>query len=156
MDTGGAARYRSTYNCCYKKVDGIIVVFDITDKKSFEDIHDYFLPKIQEHGNDEIPVIIIGNKSDLKNSREVSIEEAFELAAQYNYPYKETSCLDNYNLNEIFEYIIKSVKYYIENNEHYVNNRNTISLQNNNHENHNLDIYNNNVNNYRRNKCKRC
>ena len=154
MEIGGAAIYRSAYESDYKKVDGFIVVFDITDKKSFEDIHDYFLPKIQDDGNDEIPVIIIGNKSDLKNSREVSIEDAFELASKYNYPYKETSCLNNTNLNEIFEYIIKSVKYYIENKDPYVNHRNRIYLQNNNHENHNLDIFGNNVNNYGRNKCK--
>ena len=133
MDTGGSIRYRSINESFYKKVDGFIVVFDITNQNTFDEVRDYFLPKIRENSNDEIPILIIGNKKDLKDSREVSIDDGYELAAQYNCVYKETSCLENYNLNEIFEDIIKGVNYYIENNTNYIHHRDTISLQSQNH-----------------------
>lgn len=156
LDTGGAIRYRSTNECYYKKVEGFMVVFDITNRQSFEDLNNYFLPKIQEYGNEEIPVMIIGNKRDMKDSREVSIDEAYELAEQFNYIYKETSCLENYNLNEIFEDIIQNVKYYIENSQHYAH-RDTITLNRNNHRDDNSNIENNSsLNNNRRHKRNGC
>jgi len=150
FDTGGAVRLRKTNEFFYKKVDGFIVVFDITNKNTFDDIRDYFLPKIRENSKDDIPILIIGNKKDLKYLREVSIDEADELAFQYNCTYKEASCLEYYNLNEIFEDIIEDVKSYIEAN--HINHIDTISLGIQNDNDSNLNIGNNN----RRNICKSC
>ena len=152
MDTGGSIRFRLTNECFYKKVDGFIVVFDITNRNTFDDVRDYYLPKIRESSNDEIPILIIGNKKDLRDSREVFIDDAYELAAQYNCVYKEASCLENYNLNEIFEDIIEGVKSYIENNQNYIHHRDTISLLNQNNRDSNLSIGINN----RRHICKTC
>ena len=85
-----------------------------------------------------------------------SIDEAYELAEQFNYIYKETSCLENYNLNEIFEDIIQNVKYYIENSQHYAH-RDTITLNRNNHRDDNSNIENNSsLNNNRRHKRNGC
>ena len=58
-------RLRSTNESYYKKADGFIVVFDITNQNSFDDIRDYFLPKIRKYSSDEVPILIIGNKKDL-------------------------------------------------------------------------------------------
>ena len=70
--------------------------------------------------------------------------------------YKETSCLENYNLNEIFEDIIQNVKYYIENSQHYAH-RDTITLNRNNHRDDNSNIENNSsLNNNRRHKRNGC
>ena len=77
-------RLRSTNETYYKKADGFIVVFDITNQNSFDDIRDYFLPKIRQNSIEEIPILIIGNKKDLADSREVSIDDGYDLAAQYN------------------------------------------------------------------------
>ena len=108
------------------------------------------MPKIRENSSDEVPILIIGNKKDLADSREVSIDDGYDLAAQYNCVYKETSCLENYNLNEIFEDIIEDVKSYIEAN--HINHIDTISLGIQNDNDSNLNIGNNN----RRNICKGC
>ena len=153
LDTGGSIRFRTSNESFYKKVDGFIVVFDITRRNTFEDIRNYFLPKIRENSNDEIPILIIGNKKDLRDSREVSIYEGYELAGECNNClYKEASCIENYNLYEIFEDIIEDVRSYIENNPNYINHRDTISLQRENHRDNNLNI----GNNRRRPRCRNC
>ena len=155
IDSGGANRFRMTNEVFYPKVDGCILVFDITDQKSFDDIKDYFIPKVQNLCKENIPVIILGNKKDLNDSRVISIDEAFELASKYNYTYKEVSCIDNYNLIGIFEDIIEKSKSYVENNVHYENNLakniNSINVENSvllNNENREL--------NQQRKKCCKC
>ena len=89
----------------------------------------------------------------MRDSREVSIYEGYELAGECNNcTYKEASCLENYNLYEIFEDIIEDVRSYIENNPNYINHRDTISLEMQNHRDNNLNI----GNNRRRPRCRNC
>ena len=155
IDSGGAIRFRITNEVFYPKVDGCILVFDITNEKSFNDIKDYYIPKVQELCKENIPVIILGNKKDLNDLRVISIEEAFELASKYNYSYKEVSCNENYNLIGIFEDIIEKSKSYVENNEHYDNN--LIEISNNvNDANSALLNNENNELNRQRKKCCKC
>ena len=156
MDTGGASKYKSSYEAEYKKAEGFIVVFDLTSQESFDEVSDYFLPKIREY-NDDAPVLIIGNKKDLKDSRKISINEGFDLADKYKANYEETSCIEsNSNLYQTFEGIIEQVKDYIEMKEHYENNNmnNNIYLQGNNEGDNNNRNNNNGRNN--RNRCKKC
>lgn len=155
IDSGGAYRFRIISEVFYPKVDGCILVFDITNRKSFDDIKDYFIPKVQELCKENIPVLILGNKKDLNDSRVISIEEAFELASKYDYTYKEVSCIENYNLIGIFQDIIEKSKSYVEKNAHYENNlienRNSINDVN--------SVLLNNENreiNQQRKKCCKC
>lgn len=127
----------------YKKADGFIIVFDITNRASFEDIKNYFLPKIKQLENTDIPIFIIGHKIDKEEDRKVSMEESYDLAFENNCIYKETSCLKSYNLNEIFEDIFERTKIYVDNKEN--NDNNSFRLNN-----------NNNLHNNRRGRCLSC
>ena len=155
IDSGGAYRFRMTTEVFYPKVDGCILVFDITDQKSFDNLEDYYIPKIQELCKENIPVFILGNKKDLNDSRVISFEEASELASKYDYIYREVSCIENYSLIGIFEEIIEKTKIYIESYSHYENN-----LLNNQQNDGNeintafLNVENNEVNQQRRKCCK--
>ena len=154
IDSGGSYRFRLTCEVFYPKVDGCILVFDITNQKSFDDIKDYYIPKVQELCKENIPVIILGNKKDLNDSRVISIEEAFELASKYDYTYKEVSCIENFNLIGIFEDIIEKSKSFVENNNHYENNL----IQNNNNDANSVLLNNENreINQERKKCCKCC
>ena len=97
-DTAGQERYNSINESYYQKADAILLVYDISNRKSFEQIKNYYLPKIEENCKKKIPIILLGNKADKENEREVSIEESIELAVEHKFKFKETSCLKNENV----------------------------------------------------------
>jgi len=106
-DTCGQERYDSINEQYYQKADGILLVFDIADKLSFNKIKNYYIKTIKEKCKEDIPIVLLGNKTDLDHQREVSQEEAIDLSIKEEYIYKETSCLRNENVADAFETIIE-------------------------------------------------
>lgn len=80
---------------------GALVVFDILNRESFEDL-DFWINKLKELSGD-VPFIIIGNKIDKEEKRMVSKEEGKELAEQYGVEYIETSAKSDENVDKAFE-----------------------------------------------------
>lgn len=74
-DTAGTERYRTMTPIFYRNVDGVLLIFDITDRASFRSIQ-YWVDELSEKGEDSAELILVGNKSDRKAEREVSEEEA--------------------------------------------------------------------------------
>ena len=106
-DTGGQEKFKSINSQYYRKANAILLLYDITKKDSFDEIKDYYSKEIRERCNKNIPVVLIGNKLDLENEREVSQEEAIILAKQENYVFRETSCKTNQNVANAFEALIE-------------------------------------------------
>ena len=75
-DTAGQEKYRSLTRKYYEGCSGIILVFDVTDKSSFEGIQEYWLQKIIENSDTNCELALVGNKTDLINDRQVSAEDA--------------------------------------------------------------------------------
>ena len=121
-DTCGQERYDSINEQYYQKADGILLVFDIADKLSFNKIKNYYIKTIKEKCKEDIPIVLLGNKTDLEDQREVSQEEAIDLSIKEEYIYKETSCLRNENVADAFETIIEMWNIHNKKN----NNQNTI------------------------------
>ena len=74
-DTAGQERYKAITSVYYKGAKGAFIVYDITSRKSFENI-DKWIGEINEKTSNEVKLIIIGNKTDLNNEREIKSEEA--------------------------------------------------------------------------------
>ena len=91
------------------KADSIILVYDITKRSTFEKCKNYYCNLINKFSKRNVKVILIGNKSDLKDEREISYEEALNFADSNNYYYIETSCVQNKNVFEAFERMIIEV-----------------------------------------------
>ena len=123
-DTAGQERYNSINESYYQKADAILLVYDISNRKSFEQIKNYYLPKIEENCKKKIPIILLGNKADKENEREVSIEESIELAVEHKFKFKETSCLKNENVADAFEALIEmwNVEYHKKSSIHIIKN----------------------------------
>ena len=68
-DTCGQEKYNSICERYYKKADGVLLVFDISNKKSFDKIKNYYTQKIRDNCKPGIPILLLGNKTDLKASR---------------------------------------------------------------------------------------
>jgi small GTP-binding protein len=106
-DTGGQEKYKAINESYYKKANGVLLVYDITNRKSFDDIINYYCDKIKELCEKNIPIILLGNKTDLEDKRQVSQEEGIELARSNKYIFKETSCVKNENVADAFEALIE-------------------------------------------------
>lgn len=74
-DTAGTERYRTMTPIFYRNVDGVLLIFDITDRASFRSIQ-YWVDELSEKGEDSAELILVGNKNDRKAEREVGEEEA--------------------------------------------------------------------------------
>lgn len=106
-DTCGQERYDSINANYAKKADGILLVFDISSLNSFKKVKEYYPELIRNNCKHNIPILLLGNKTDLKDERQVSVQEAIDLAVSEEYVYKETSCVNNENVADAFETIIE-------------------------------------------------
>ncbi len=107
MDTAGMEVFRALNTSYYKSANCCLLVYDITERTSFEDLKNYYIKKIKELCIENIPVILLGNKTDLENDRNVQPEEGANFALEHNYIFMETSCLKNTNVADAFETLIE-------------------------------------------------
>jgi len=84
-DTAGQEKYRSLTRRYYEGVSGIILVFDVCDESSLQNLNHYWLPKILENADEHIDLAIVGNKTDLMNERETTAEDVNHFIANNKY-----------------------------------------------------------------------
>ena len=106
-DTAGQERFHSITNNFFHNADGILFVFDIASYKSFEGVKNW-IQEAEDIGS-YYQKLLIGNKSDLKDKRNVSLKEIENYCQEKNINYLETSAKDNVNLKEAFNKIIELI-----------------------------------------------
>ena len=106
-DTAGHERFRTITYSYYRGANAIIIVFDLSDKKSFISITEW-LKQIEKHANENVFKFLVGNKSDLVDKRQITYEEAKQYADEHDLPYIETSAKEGININELFDSSIKT------------------------------------------------
>ena len=107
-DTAGQERYRSITSAYYKGAKGAFIVYDITRKNTFDNI-DKWVSDLKINGDKNIAIILIGNKSDLEDKREVQKEEGIKKSEEYKTAFMETSALNGDNINKAFEELIEQI-----------------------------------------------
>ena len=122
-DTAGQERYKSITSVYYKGAKGALIVYDITSRKSFENV-DKWIEEIKEKTSKDIKLIIIGNKIDLKDDREINTKEALYKFKGMDIPLMETSAAEDTNVNEAFLDLIKIIyqEFIKRDNDEYFNN----------------------------------
>ena len=110
FDTAGQERFKSIAATYLKKANGIILAYDITRKKTFENIQNWYDEMLEEN-HKEIPTILIGNKSDMKEKREISKEQGEEMAKKFKLEnhFYETSCENGENVEKAFNDLVMQV-----------------------------------------------
>ena len=101
-DTAGQERYRSITSAYYRGAKGAFIVYDITRQDTFDNI-DKWVKDLKTNGDKNTVIMLIGNKSDLEDKRQVSTEEGQELADKYGMLFFETSAKNGQNVEEIFQ-----------------------------------------------------
>jgi small GTP-binding protein len=104
-DTAGQERYRSLAKVFYNNASACILVYDITNKDTFDDIINYWVPEIKENTPKDIILALAGNKSDKYDKTEVSEEEGKSLAKEIKSIYMRTSAKLNSSIDELFNAI---------------------------------------------------
>ena len=104
-DTAGQERYKSITSAYYKGAKGAFVVYDITKEKTFKNIDKWILD-LKANGNEDILIILIGNKLDLEKNREVMVNDVKRKAEELKVAYFETSALDGSNIEHAFDVIV--------------------------------------------------
>ncbi|KAI7859888.1 ras family-domain-containing protein [Circinella umbellata] len=108
-DTSGQERYRAITGAYYRGAVGALLVYDITRQSSFENV-DHWLKELREHADNNITLMLVGNKSDLADTgRQVSIEQAKAYASESEMLFFETSALNASNVEVAFKTVFERV-----------------------------------------------
>ncbi|CAK59595.1 unnamed protein product (macronuclear) [Paramecium tetraurelia] len=104
----GFSNFKQIARRYYKRAQGLILLYDITDHESFINLENYLEEAIQHHDS-LLSIILIGNKVDLDSKRQVSIEEAEDFAQKKGFPFFEISAKTNHNIDLVLEYCLSDV-----------------------------------------------
>ena len=107
-DTAGQDRFRSIAKNYYKSANGVILIYDVTNRQTYDNIAKW-ISQIQQEVDQRVIIYIVGNKIDMENQRKVKTEEGQKIAEEYNFPFAETSAKDGTNINETFEDIVEKI-----------------------------------------------
>ena len=108
-DTAGQERFRTITSSYYRGAHGIIVVYDVTDKESFNHVPEW-LNEIEKYACENVNKLLFGNKSDLTAKRVVSTEQGKEFAESQGIEFLETSAKEATNVEQAFLTLATQIK----------------------------------------------
>ncbi|GME75550.1 unnamed protein product [[Candida] boidinii] len=111
LDTAGQEEYSSMRDLYMKTGEGFLLVFSLTDRNTFEEISNFYnqIMRVKGETTSFVPSILVGNKSDLIDERQVGKEEAINLAKQIGSAYIETSAKSGVNVTEAFYNLVRMI-----------------------------------------------
>ena len=107
-DTAGQEKFRSAVEKFFKKSDCVFLVYEITNRKSFENISNW-IKECKRHASENVLIVLIGNKCDLNEKRQVTTEEGENLAKKYEISFYETSAETGENVQKAFTEFLKNL-----------------------------------------------
>jgi len=107
-DTAGQERFRAVVSSYYRGAHGVVIVFDLTNRESFTNLK-YWIQNVAKYAEENTMTIIVGNKCDIAEDRQVSTDEAQQFAASVGFPYFETSAKQSIGVEEAFLKIIDTL-----------------------------------------------
>ncbi|KAG6597626.1 Ras-related protein RABA5d, partial [Cucurbita argyrosperma subsp. sororia] len=107
-DTAGQERFRAVTSAYYRGAVGALIVYDISRRSTFDSVGRW-LDELKTHSETTVARMLVGNKCDLDNIRDVSIEEGTSLAEAEGLFFMETSALDSTNVKRAFEIVIREI-----------------------------------------------
>ncbi|RVE62080.1 hypothetical protein OJAV_G00177280 [Oryzias javanicus] len=108
-DTAGQERFRTITTAYYRGAMGIMLVYDITNEKSFDNIKNW-IRNIEEHASSDVEKMVLGNKCDINDKRQVTKMGGEKLALEYGIKFMETSAKSNINVENAFLTLARDIK----------------------------------------------
>jgi Ras-related protein Rab-1A len=107
-DTAGQERFRTITSSYYRGANGILIVYDVTDRESFTHL-DLWRNEVLRFGSENVQIIVLANKTDLSHTRQVSTEEGVNYCNTHNLRYFEVSAKTNHQISQTFEALASSL-----------------------------------------------
>ncbi|XP_018123391.1 ras-related protein Rab-12 [Xenopus laevis] len=108
-DTAGQERFNSITSAYYRSAKGIILVYDITKKETFEDLPKW-MKMIDKYASEEAELLLVGNKLDCETNREITRQQGEKFTQQITgMRFCEASAKDNFNVDEIFLKLVDDI-----------------------------------------------
>ena len=107
-DTAGQERFKNIQASYYKGGNGILVVYDITNRESFSNLNSWLI-EIEKNGNKDVFKLLIGNKNDLESERKITYDEGKDFASINGMEFFETSAKTAYKVQEAFETLTRNI-----------------------------------------------
>uniref|UniRef100_A0A8C1F0P3 small monomeric GTPase n=3 Tax=Cyprinus carpio TaxID=7962 RepID=A0A8C1F0P3_CYPCA len=107
-DTAGQERFRSVTHAYYRDAQALLLLYDITSRSSFDNTRAW-LTEIHEYAQDDVVIMLLGNKSDMASARVIRREEGEKLAREYGVIFLETSAKTGLNVDEAFMTVAKEL-----------------------------------------------
>ncbi|XP_049952372.1 ras-related protein Rab-37-like isoform X2 [Schistocerca serialis cubense] len=108
-DTAGQERFRSVTHAYYRDAHALLLLYDVTNKTSFDNIRAW-LGEIREYAQDDVVIMLLGNKADCGSDRLVRKEDGERLAREYNVAFMETSAKTGLNVELSFLAVARELK----------------------------------------------
>ncbi|XP_056335016.1 EF-hand calcium-binding domain-containing protein 4B [Danio aesculapii] len=108
-DTAGQERYRSITKQFFRKADGVVVVYDITNEQTFTAVRQW-LASVQEGAGEGIPIMLLGNKTDLDSQRVIPLGLGEKLAKDFQLMFYECSAFSNHNVTDSMIHMARILK----------------------------------------------
>ena len=107
-DTAGQEKYKAITSAYYKGAQGAFVVYDITRKETFNSV-DRWINDLKTSADKNLTIIMIGNKCDLEDQRQVSADQGEEKGKSYDVAFMETSAFSGENIDKAFGNLINEI-----------------------------------------------
>ena len=107
-DTAGQERFKNITASYYRGGNGVLVVYDITDRDSFENLNSWLI-EIEKNANKNVYKLLIGNKCDLEDKRKVTYQEGKDFATSNGMQFIETSAKADTKVKEAFELLTQEI-----------------------------------------------
>ena len=108
-DTAGSERFRSMVSMYYRSISSCMIVYDITNRESFNAIEGWYKQFKNEADNPNAVIVVVGTKADLENERQVSTEEGQQLATQLGCLFAEVTSVSGDSVKNAFEKVIEEI-----------------------------------------------